>query len=114
MLDWTLAWNHAAEFSRVNCLTICAFLVPANLLATLQTLIFTGLQFPQTKSRLIIGFAGFYGLLMVLHVYTWFYVGVVQAPTFILLFLGSVCLALNTWAIAHCSSLSRLLRQVFL
>jgi hypothetical protein len=37
--------NGIAEFSRGNCLTICAFLVPANVLATLQTLVFTGMRY---------------------------------------------------------------------
>ncbi|MGL5081198.1 MAG: hypothetical protein ACRC8A_06890 [Microcoleaceae cyanobacterium] len=110
MLDWILDWPRVAEFSRVNCVTICAFLVPANLIATLQTLIFIELQLPRLKLGLITGCASFYAVLMIVHVYTWFDIGVVKAPTFILLFLGSLCLGLNTWAIAHPISLSQLLR----
>ncbi|MDY7024289.1 MAG: hypothetical protein SWJ54_23570 [Cyanobacteriota bacterium] len=99
-----------AEFSRVNCAAICAFLVPANLLATLQTLIFTGLKFSQLRVQLIVGFASFYAILMLLHVYSWFSIGVVMMPTYILLFLGGFCLSLNAWAIAHPASLSSLLQ----
>ncbi|MGF1494452.1 MAG: hypothetical protein ACFBSC_18820 [Microcoleaceae cyanobacterium] len=117
-MDWTPTWNHLAEFSRINCLTICAGLVPANLIATLQTLIFTGLKFSTSKYSalnlpLMTSFASAYAGLMVLHVYTWFCIGVVQAPTFILLFLGGVCLGLNSWAIAAPANLSQLLQQGF-
>ncbi|MEL7037619.1 MAG: hypothetical protein AAFO04_18635 [Cyanobacteria bacterium J06592_8] len=102
--------NLISEFSRVNCAAICAFLVPANLLATLQTLIFTGLKVSQFKVQLIVGFASFYAVLMLLHIYSWFSIGVVMMPTYILLFLGGFCLTLNTWAIAHPASLSRLIQ----
>lgn len=113
MLDWILDWHRVAEFSRVNCVAICAFLVPANLIATLQTLILTGFQRPRLTLRFITGCASFYAVLMIFHVYTWFAIGVVKAPTFILLFLGSLCLGLNIWAIAHSISLSQLLRYGF-
>ena len=101
------------EFSRVNCLGICAFLVPANLLATLQTMIFT--PWPRFRSRLpiIVTAATFYALVMVFHVFTWFAIGVVMAPTFILLFLASFCLTINFWAIAHSASLSKILLKVW-
>ena len=50
---------------------------------------------------------------MVLHVMTWLIIGVVMAPTFILLGLGSVCLATNLWAIFGRESLARLLVAVY-
>ena len=107
MIDWIF------EFSRTHCISICAFLVPANLLATLQTMIFT--PWPRFRSRLpmIIAVASFYALVMVFHVFTWFAIGVVMAPTFILLFLASVCLTINFWAIAHSTSLSKLLLKIW-
>jgi hypothetical protein len=40
-----------------------------------------------------------YASLMILHVLSWFIVGVVMAPTFILMFLGIVCLTINFTAI---------------
>lgn len=104
--------NAIAEFSRANCLTICAFLVPANVLATLQTLVFTGMRYSAVKVRLMIGFASFYAVLMLLHVYSWFSIGVVMMPTYILLSLGSLCLAVNIWTIAHSSSLLKLIEIV--
>ncbi|ERT06277.1 putative membrane protein [Lyngbya aestuarii BL J] len=104
--------NTIAEFSRANCGTICAFLVPANVLATLQTLIFTGAKYSPVRLRLMVGFASFYAVLMILHVYTWFNVGIVMMPTYILLSLGSLCLAMNAWAIVHPSSLLSLIEIV--
>jgi hypothetical protein len=98
------------EFSRAHCIAICAFLVPANLLLTLLTMIFTGLQRPQTQVWPTTVIANVLAALMIFHVFTWFAIGVVMAPTFILLFLGCTCLAINCWAIAHPLSLARLLR----
>ncbi|MEE3718960.1 hypothetical protein V2H45_19630 [Tumidithrix elongata RA019] len=40
-----------------------------------------------------------YALAMIFHVFTWFIVGVVMTPTFILLGLGGGCLAINFIAI---------------
>lgn len=104
--------NTISEFSRVNCGTICAFLVPANILATLQTLIFTKAKSSPVKLQLMVGFASFYAVLMLLHIYTWFTVGIVMMPTYILLSLGGFCLATNIWAIAHPSSLLSLMEIV--
>ncbi|MEB3279947.1 MAG: hypothetical protein VKK42_13620 [Lyngbya sp.] len=104
--------NTIAEFSRANCGTICAFLVPANVLATLQTLVFTGMKSSPVKLRLMVGFACVYSVLMLLHVYSWFSIGIVMLPTYILLSLGGVCLATNLWAIAHRSSLLNLIELV--
>ncbi len=94
--------NSLFEFSRNYCLTICAFLVPANMVATLQTIIFVGLRSRIRSPKLapIILMSTIYALAMILHVYTWFVVGMVMAPTFILLSLGIVCLGINIWAIA--------------
>lgn len=107
MIDLVFAFSHT------HCLAICGFLVPANLLATLQTMIF--ISWPRFRSRipLMVTVSSFYALAMVFHVFTWFAVGVVMAPTFILLFLACVCLTINGWALAHPASLSRLLWQIW-
>ncbi len=107
-------FNTLFEFSRANCVAICAFLVPANLLCTLQTIIFTGLRRPKINVRQAAVLACIPALVMVLHVYTWFMIGVVMAPTYILLALGSICLGINLWAIAHPQSMAGLLAAVFL
>ena len=107
-------FNTLSEFSRTNCLAICAFLVPANLLLTLQTMIFTGLRRSQTQVRQAAGLACIPAWVMVFHVFTWWMIGVVMAPTFILLWLASTCLGLNFWAIAHPQSMAHFLRALVL
>lgn len=106
-------FNTLFEFSRTNCIAICAFLVPANLLFTLQTIIVTGLSRPRVEVRQAVVLACIPALVMVLHVYTWLIVGVVMAPTYILLVLASTCLAINFWAIAYPQSMLRLLHSIY-
>ncbi len=106
-------WYSIGEFSRQHCIAICAVLVPANLLATLQTLILAGVESPRQNLRLMVTVASVYALLIGFHVYTWFSVGVVMVPTYVLLFLSSVCLGINFWAIAHVASLTQLMQSLF-
>lgn len=94
-----LEFNTIAEFSRSNCLTVCAFLVPANMIATLLTMVLTALHRPSQQIWQASGFATMFALVMILHVYTWFAVGVIMAPTFILLFLAVTCLLINCGAV---------------
>jgi hypothetical protein len=89
------------EFSRNHCIAICAVLVPANLVATSQTMLWVWLRRPLVQVQLTAGAASFYALLLLLHVFTWFAIGVVMAPTFILTILGSVCLAINLCAVLY-------------
>lgn len=106
------SFGAVGDFSRTHCLAICAVLVPANLLATLQTLIFVGLGRPRSTIRLITSFASLYAAVMILHVVTWFVVGVVMLPTFVLSGLGALCLGLNLWAIAQPHRLSGFLHRL--
>jgi asparagine N-glycosylation enzyme membrane subunit Stt3 len=108
-----LDFNALFEFSRANCIAICAFLVPANLLLTLRTIVFTGLSRPQVQVRQAAVLACIPALVMILHVWTWFLIGVIMAPTFILLWLASTCLGINFWAITYPQSLVRLLSALF-
>ncbi len=89
------------EFSRMHCVAICAALVPMNLMATTQTLIFAGTQRSFAQVGLMAGVASLYALMMVLHVLTWLLIGVVMVPTYILLGLGTLCLTSNGLAIAY-------------
>lgn len=100
-------FNTLSEFSRAHCVAICAFLVPANLVLTLQTLILAVLDRPQVQIAGAAVIAWIPALLMILHVFTWWAIGVVMAPTYILLCLGSICLVINIWAIARPKSISR-------
>lgn len=90
-----------SDFSRSHCIAICAFLVPANLVSTILTIVLAALCRPQIQVRQAAGVAISFALVMVLHVFTWFMVGVVMAPTYILLGLGSTCLVFNIAAIAY-------------
>lgn len=94
-----LEFNTLAEFSRSNCIAICAFLVPANLITTLLTMVLVVLHRPYHQIWQAAGFASIFAFVMVLHVYTWFAIGVVMAPTFILLSLAVTCLSINLGAI---------------
>jgi hypothetical protein len=91
-----LDFHFLADFSRNNCVGICAFLVPANLLATLLTIILAVIGRPTFQIWQAVGFASIFALLMVLHVYSWFVIGVVMPPTYILLALAITCLLINT------------------
>jgi hypothetical protein len=93
--------NSLFEFSRNHCIAICAALVPANLLVTSQTMLWIWLHRPLRQVQITAGVAGFYALLLLLHVFTWFAIGVVMAPTFILIFLSSVCIAINLCAVLY-------------
>lgn len=89
------------EFSRSHCIAICALLVPATLLATLQTMLLAGFRRPPFQVQLTATVASLYALVLVLHVFTWFAIGVVMAPTYILTVLGCVCLAINFYAVLY-------------
>ena len=107
-------FQNLGEFSRLNCVTICAFLVPANLLATLQTMILVGLNRPLVQLVPAMTMATMLAVLMILHVFTWFIIGVVMLPTYILLSLGSICLTINFWALFNRTSMRQLLRYLWL
>ncbi len=93
--------NSFAEFSRTNCIAICAFLVPANLLTTILTIVLTGIRRPFHPVWQVAAIACFFALVMMLHVYSWFAIGVVMVPTYILLSLAITCLLVNLGAIYY-------------
>ena len=89
------------EFSRNNCIAICAFLVPANLIATLQTMILVFLKRSLLVSTLSAAIAITFAVTLFLHVATWFVIGVVTPVTFILSALGATCIVINFVAIFY-------------
>lgn len=99
------------NFSHSHCIAICGFLVPASLLLTLWTLLLVGWQRPSSQMYFSVIFANLFALTLLLHDFTWFSIGVVMAPTYILLTLAGVCLSLNIWAIAHPASVKQLLKE---
>lgn len=106
-----LEMNFLFEFSRNNCIAICAFLVPANLLLTLVTVSLVSQLRHLTQVYLSVFAASFFALTLLLHDFTWFSIGVVMAPTYILLALACVCLSLNLWAIVHPASMKQLIKE---
>jgi len=94
-------FNTLADFSRANCISICAFLIPANLIASLLAIIPIVLRRPPVKVWKAAGIGSIFAILMLYHVFTWFMIGIVMAPTYILLCLGSICLFTNIVAIAY-------------
>ena len=105
-----LDFNTVTEFSHTYCIAICAFLVPANLLATLMTGILTGLNRPKVQVRASVVVASLFATAMIFHVFTWFAIVVVMPPTYILLLMAIVCLAINMWAIGHPASMMQLIQ----
>ncbi|MEG4800970.1 hypothetical protein QUB63_21550 [Microcoleus sp. ARI1-B5] len=105
-----LDFNTVTEFSHAHCIAICAFLVPANLLTTLQTGILTGLNRPRMQVWASAAAASLWATAMIFHVFTWFAIGVVMPPTYILLVMGITCLAINIWALGHPASMMQLIR----
>jgi hypothetical protein len=103
-------FNTVTEFSHTYCIAICAFLVPANLLTTLQTVILTALNRPRIQIWASVVVASLWATAMIFHVFSWFAIGVVMPPTYILLVMGITCLTINVWAIAHPASMMQLIR----
>ena len=102
-------FSNLLEFSRNHCIAICTALVPANLLSTFGAIVLVALKRPLSQVWQVSALASGFALLMVLHVLTWFIIGVVMVPTFVLLTLGAVCLSINVWVSLHPQSLRRLL-----
>jgi hypothetical protein len=89
------------EFSRQNCVAICSFLVPANLLTTITTLVLVATGQSLSKMRWSKRIASVLAIALFLHVSTWFMIGIITPVTFILFGLGSTCLVINLIAVAY-------------
>ncbi len=94
-----LDFHTLTEFSRNHCIGICGFLVPANILTTLLTIILAFLNRPMSQVWASVTLACTFAVIMMLHVYTWFMIGVVMLPTYILLSLAITCLLTNLFVI---------------
>jgi hypothetical protein len=88
------------EFSRTHCIAICAILVPANLLTTLQTMLWVWFRRPLAQVQGMATIASILAFILLLHVLTWWVIGVVMAPTYILSALGCCCIAVNLCCVA--------------
>ena len=97
------------EFSRHNCVAICSFLVPANLIATIITITLAIKSHSLSAINRSMGFASIFAVTLFIHVSTWFAIGVITPVTFVLFGLGTTCLLINALAIIY----RRQIAQVF-
>jgi hypothetical protein len=100
------------QFSRNNCVAICAFLVPANLVTTAQTLRLLLLRRSSFQVRFSATIAVLLALTLFLHVATWFIIGVVTPVTFILAGLGTSCIVINLVLVFYQSFLRQYLLKL--
>jgi hypothetical protein len=105
--------NTIAEFSRCHCIGICAFLVPTNFLLACATLLLTGLDRSPRLVATIVSIGILPALALFLHVATWWAIGVVMLPTFILPILAITCLAIYASATFYREHLKNLLIAIF-
>ena len=109
MLDLEPIW----EFSRHNCVAICSFLVPANLLMTIATLVLVIQQQPLAKVKWSMGLATIFAVTLFLHVSTWFAIGVVTPVTFILFALGMTCLTIDILTLGYRQAIAKIFTAKF-
>ena len=96
------------EFSRHNCVAICSFLVPANLIATVVTSILVATEQSLSKMRWSRAIASVLAATLFLHVSTWFIIGVITPVTFILFGLGTTCLVVNMLAVMYAKEIAEI------
>jgi hypothetical protein len=101
--------NSMVEFSRCHCIGICAFLVPTNLLLASSIMVLVGLDRSKRLIDSIICVAVLPAIALFLHVATWWAIGVVMLPTFILPLLASTCLAIYAYALVSPQHMRNLL-----
>jgi hypothetical protein len=109
---WDL--NTIAEYSRCHCVGICAVLIPTNLVLSSITIALTATAQP---IWLIRGFAlanMIPALVLILHVISWWIIGVVMLPTFILPLLSITCLTIALYAMLTGDRSDNYLRRLFL
>jgi phosphate/sulfate permease len=108
-----LELNSIAEFSRCHCIGICAVLVPTNLLLTIATMLSTALGRSTSTIYATVGLSILPAVVLLLHVITWWSIGIVMLPTYILPVLAVTCLTINTYAAVNPQQMGNLLRKTY-
>ena len=108
-----LELNSIAEFSRCHCIGICAVLVPTNLLLTISTMLSTALGRSTRTIYTTVGLSILPAIVLLLHVATWWTIGVVMLPTYILPVLAMTCLTINAIAVINPQQMGHLLRKFY-
>ncbi len=101
--------NNIAEFSRCHCIGICAGLVPLNLLLSTTTIYLVGANRSVQLIYGTVAIAVWPAIALFLHVATWWSIGVVMLPTFILPILATICLATHAYAVMNPQQMRTLL-----
>ncbi|UJB68482.1 hypothetical protein HRE53_18395 [Acaryochloris sp. 'Moss Beach'] len=96
-----LSFNALLDFSRCNCVGICASLVPINILSTALSVYKVSRGHSPRSIHISIGFSSLAAVLLALHDLSWLIIGVIMAPTYILFTIAMVCLGFNAWAGCH-------------
>jgi uncharacterized membrane protein (GlpM family) len=104
-----LELNNIAEFSRCHCVGICAGLVPLNLLLSTTTIYLVGANRSVQLIYGTVAIAVWPAIALFLHVATWWSIGVVMLPTFILPILATICLATHAYAVINPQQMRTLL-----
>jgi hypothetical protein len=104
--------NTIAEFSRCHCIGICAFLVPTNLGLANATILLTAFnRSPQLVAN-IAKISIVPAVILLLHVATWWSIGVIMLPTFILPTLAIICLATQAYVVSNPDRTRRLVQTI--
>ncbi len=105
--------NNIAEFSRCHCIGICAVLVPINLSLTIATMISTALGRSKAIVDATVALSIFPAIVLLLHVISWWAIGVVMLPTYILPVLAITCLTINLYAAVKPEQMGDFLRKIY-
>ena len=89
------------EFSRSHCIGICAVLVPTNLGLAIATMLLVGLNRSARTIYTTVALSVLPAIILLLHVATWWAIGVVMLPTFILPVLATTCLVIQAYALIN-------------
>jgi hypothetical protein len=108
-----LELDSIAEFSRCHCIGICAVLVPTNLLITIVTMFSTALGRSTSTIYVTVGLSILPAIVLLLHVMTWWAIGIVMLPTYILPILAITCLTINAYAAIDPQQMGHLLRKLY-
>ncbi len=111
-----------ADFSRGNCVGICSALVPLILLSTAFCGGVTYFRQPRPIINVAYGAVIVFCSAMVLHVASWFSIGIITPVTFILLGLSLTCVGVSTlvyflapqWRSGDFDGLRALLKEKFI
>jgi hypothetical protein len=108
-----LELNSLAEFSRCHCIGICAVLVPINLSLTISTMLSAALGRSKAIINATVALSIFPAIVLLLHVISWWAIGVIMLPTYILPVLAITCLMINIYAAVNSQQMGNLLRKIY-